>query len=47
MKATDLDWREIMNSWSADDIRYLRSICDEKLSQIETGVLKRKALIRR
>ena len=43
MRITDVDWRQIMNSWSEADILYLRSICDEKLANMP----KRKALIRK
>lgn len=34
MRFTDVDWREVLNSWDEADIEYLRSICDEKLEQI-------------
>lgn len=32
MRISDIDWRAILNDWPEEDIRYLRAICDEKLS---------------
>jgi hypothetical protein len=46
MQMSDLDWRAIMSSWPEADIRYLRSICDEKLNQIAVGTVRRKTIIR-
>lgn len=45
MRASDVDWRAMMNTWPEADIRYLRGICDEKLNQLHAGVTKRKAII--
>jgi hypothetical protein len=45
MRASDLDWRSIMNGWSRADISYLRSICDEKIQQMDRQPIKRKILI--
>ncbi len=33
MKFNDIDWRAMMNSWSKEDIAYLRGICDAKLAE--------------
>lgn len=41
MKITDIDWRQILNSWPPEDIRYLKAICEEKLAQMH----RRKILI--
>ena len=41
MRIYDVDWRAIMNDWPEEDIRYLRSICDEKINNRP----KRKTLI--
>ncbi len=46
MRACDLDWRQIMNGWSREEVAYIRSICDEKIAQMDTAILKRKSLIR-
>jgi len=46
MQITYLDWRQIMNDWSRADILYLRSICDEKIAQLDQSP-KRKILIRK
>jgi hypothetical protein len=34
MRIYDVDWRTILNSWPEEDIRYLRSMCDEKLAHV-------------
>lgn len=46
MRITDVDFRAIMHDWDRADIIYLRSICDEKLAQMDRGTLKRRAVIR-
>jgi len=33
MRVTDIDWRSMLRGWSAEDILYLRAICDDVLSQ--------------
>ena len=33
MMFNDVDWRTIMNSWSKEDVAYLRGICDSKLAE--------------
>jgi len=33
MRLVDVDFREMLNTWPDDDIRYLIDICNEKLSQ--------------
>ena len=33
MEFNDIDWRAMMNSWSMEDIAYLRGICDAKLAE--------------
>ncbi|HOK59233.1 MAG TPA: hypothetical protein PK659_10585 [Methanothrix sp.] len=38
VRFTDLDWREILNDWSEDEIEYLMAICGEKLEQIRTAL---------
>ena len=43
MRATDLDWREVLNEWDVGDLLYLRSIIDEKLSMCS----RRKTIIRK
>jgi hypothetical protein len=40
----DIDWRLLMNDWTDAQIRYVRDICNEKLSR--TPIIERKALIR-
>jgi hypothetical protein len=42
IRVSDIDWRELLNSWTEADILYLKSICDEKLGQIH----RRKILIK-
>lgn len=46
MRITDVDFRAIVNDWDRADIIYLRSICDEKLAQIDAGPLKRRTVVR-
>lgn len=46
IRITDVDFRTIMNEWPREEILYPRSICDEKLVQIDSGVLKRRVVIR-
>lgn len=47
MQAQDIDWQEVLNYWSRADIMYLKSICDEKLAQMDPNITKRRAIIRR
>jgi hypothetical protein len=46
IRITDIDFRTIMNEWPRGDVLYLRSIRDEKLAQIDSGVLKRRTVVR-
>jgi hypothetical protein len=43
MQITDVDWRQIFNSWEVADLLYLRSIIDEKLATRP----RRKIIIRK
>jgi hypothetical protein len=44
MRASDIDWREVMNTWDESDLLYVRGIIEEKLAQI-ARLPKRKILI--
>jgi len=46
MNITDIDWRNTLNTWSRADILYLRSICDEKLVQMDAETVRRRAIVR-
>lgn len=43
MRFTDIDWRDMLNTWPVGDIVALRQICDEKVSQCRTASQRKKA----
>ena len=44
MRVTDVDWRAMLRGWSAADVLYLRSVCDEVLAEPQ---LHRVTIIRK
>ncbi|MDH7597524.1 MAG: hypothetical protein QHG98_07305 [Methanothrix sp.] len=47
MRFTDIDWREVLNDWSEEDIEYLMEICREKLEQIWMARLRSESAAQR
>lgn len=43
MNFLDIDWRQVLNEFSDDDLRYLQTMIDEKLGRSQ--VTQRRAII--